>query len=49
MEIICPNVILFGYDTEHMLENYQMKIFVTFMLYIKFYIWCTQLTSSVLR
>ena len=27
MEIICSNVILFGYDTEHMFENYQMKIF----------------------
>ena len=27
MEIICPYIILFGYDTEHMLENYQMKIF----------------------
>ena len=29
MEIICPNVILFGYDTEHMFENYQMKIFLS--------------------
>ena len=27
MEIICPNVIPFGYDTEHMFENCQMKIF----------------------
>ena len=27
METICPNIILFGYDTEHMFENYLMKIF----------------------
>ena len=30
MKNLCSNVIIFGYDTEHMFENYPMRIFVTF-------------------
>ena len=29
METIRPNVILFGYDIEHMFENYLMKNFLS--------------------